>query len=99
MDETVASKYLYWVPEPEFKRVRTLLEAQKYTLSAAFLTPCQVMHAKTRASLPGLGHLRWRAEERLLGRQTCFDRGGLTETPCYRRSFPVSVASVSTCPG
>lgn len=46
MDETVANKYLYWVPEPEFKRVRTLLEAQKYTLSAAFLTPCQVMHAK-----------------------------------------------------
>ena len=46
MDETVTNKYLYWVPEPEFKRVRTLLEAQTYTLSAAFLTPCQVMKAK-----------------------------------------------------
>jgi hypothetical protein len=46
MKETVTNKYLYWVPEEDFKSTRDLLEAKGFKMSAAFMTPCQVMHAK-----------------------------------------------------
>lgn len=39
-------KYLYWVPTEEFSQARGLLESRGFSLSPAFLTPCQVMHAR-----------------------------------------------------
>lgn len=42
----MATQYLYWLPAADFANARTNLESAGYALSAAVLTPCQVMKAE-----------------------------------------------------
>ena len=39
-------QFLYWFPEADFQRARDLLKSEGYSVSAAVLTPCQVMKAE-----------------------------------------------------